>query len=142
MSTNSDIYAFKKSFYWQIFFLYKEKFSWFFFFCLLCNFFIGCQTLWILPYWLLGIFILFSLFLSCVLAYNLVTWKQCDPFEAFVVFLDKARAVFNLWLIFPIIETVPLWVLFWCPMYYKAFPLWLVEIRTLPGSASAPGLVH
>lgn len=113
----------------------------FFFFCLLCKFFIGCQTLWILPYLLLGIFILLSLFLSCVLAYNLVTWEQCDPFEAFVVFLDKARAVLNLWLIFPIIDTVPLWVLFWYPIYYKAFPLWLVEIRTLPGSVSAPRLV-
>lgn len=71
-------------------------------FCLLRNFFIGCQTLWILPYWFLGIFILLSLFLSCVLAHNLVTLKLYDLFKAFVVvFLDKARAVFNLWLMFP-----------------------------------------
>lgn len=59
-----------------------------------------------------------------------------------VLFLEKARGVFNWWLIFPhLLRHCPSDNSSLCSIYHKVFPLWLVEIRTLPGSVSAPRMV-
>ena len=52
----------------------------------------GCQTLWILPCWIPGIFIF----------WNAVTWKLFDPFRSyFCKLLGGSRAVLILGLIIP-----------------------------------------
>ena len=133
LSTNSYIYVFLVlSIDWYF------SFEWSFFF-------FGCLVTF---YWMPGLvnFTLVVLDIFIFLSLFLCLGTQCsylgafDPLKAFLVSRQSRSLI--LWLIFPpLLRQSPSRCFTWCLIHSKVFPDWLVEIRTLLGPGTAPGVV-